>query len=94
MAFSYYIYYRVANADLAKAIVATMQASVQRATGIAGRVLLKRDDPSTWMEVYERVGDPEAFERCLAEAVLAHGFGKLLQPGSRRHVECFEEACA
>jgi hypothetical protein len=87
---SYYIYYRVAQPDRAQTLVRDIHAAVKRRTGIAGRVLRKRDDPATWMEIYEGVGDAAAFELDLAAVVDAANFAAVLESGGLRHMECFE----
>lgn len=92
--FSYYAYYRVARPDAADALVRGIFAEVRRRTGIAGRLLTRRDDPATWMEVYAGVEDPRAFEHSLAAAVLAADFAAVVESGSTRKTECFEDRCA
>ncbi len=94
MPLSYYVYYRVTQASQATALARELLAAMKQKTGIAGRLLRKRDDPATWMEIYEGVQDAPAFERSLAECVEAIRFTSVLQPGSTRHLECFEEPCA
>ncbi len=94
MPLSYYVYYRVGDASQATALANKLLAAMKRKTGIAGRLLRKRDDPATWMEIYEGVQDATAFERSLAECVEATQFTSVLQTGSARHLECFEEPCA
>ena len=94
MPFSYYVYYRVGETSQAPALARDLLAAIKKKTGIAGRLLRKRDDPATWMEIYEGVQDAPAFERSLAECVDALQFTSLLQSGIARHVECFEEPCA
>jgi hypothetical protein len=91
---SYYIYYRVAQPARARALVRDIQAALQSRTGIVGRLLMKREDPSTWMEIYEGVADASAFEQCLAAEVRAVDFAAVLECGNRRHMECFEARCA
>ena len=49
--------------------------------------LVRRDDPRTWMEIYEHVHDTRAFEAALAAAVLRHGVDAHVPDG--RHVESF-----
>jgi hypothetical protein len=90
---SYYVYYRVGDASQASALAHELLSAIKQQTGIAGRLLRKRDDPATWMEIYEGVQDAPAFERSLAECVEAIRFTGVLQSGSARHIECFEEPC-
>ncbi len=87
----YYIYYRIAleRADEAKRIVAAIQDEVLMKAGVRGRLLRRRDDPATWMEVYEDVAEEKAFVASLAAAVERHGFQRLLVPGSSRIAETF-----
>lgn len=92
--FSYFIYYRVAQPEQAQALVRRIQSVLKDQTGIQGHVLRKRDDPSTWMEIYQGVGDAGAFEQCLATAVQATNFATVLVAGGARHTECFEDSCA
>jgi len=88
---SYYVYYRVppGNAERARVAVATIQRELSDATGIAGRLLRRRDDEGTWMEIYESVSESAPFERKLAELVERHGLVALLAPGSSRKQEIF-----
>jgi hypothetical protein len=94
LSFSYYIYYRVAQPVQARKLVRLVQSALKNETGIDGRLLRKRDDPSTWMEIYEGVGDAGKFEQCLAAVLQATDFAAALATGSVRHMECFEDSCA
>jgi len=88
---SYYVYYRVppGNAAPARAAVGALQRELSEATGIGGRLLRRRDDETTWMEIYENVPDGSRFELKLAELVERHGILVLLAPGSSRMQEIF-----
>ena len=88
---SYYVYYRVpsANADRARQAVDALQRDLSSATGVAGRLMRRRDDESTWMEIYEDVPDGARFEAKLAELAERHGIPALLAPGSSRKHEIF-----
>lgn len=94
MAYSYYIYYRVApdKAAACEPIVKALLAAVERATGVAGRLLKKSSEPLLWMEAYEKVAEAEAekFEMELAGAAARLGVLDFLQPESARRTECFE----
>ena len=96
MSSAYYIYYRVASNHTASctAAVRKLLAAVRARTGIAGRMLTKRNEPLLWMEIYEQVTDEAQFEWELAEAVADAGIQHWLQPGSTRHTECFSENAA
>jgi hypothetical protein len=85
----YYIYYRVSekNADEAEHLVRSMQARLGCRSGMAGRLLKKRDDPGLWMEVYEQVANPEQFERLLNQAVDEFDLGMFID--GPRKMECF-----
>ena len=65
--------------------------AMRKATGVAGRLMKKRDEPNLWMEVYENVTDEARFEWELAEAVDHLKIQELLLPGTPRHLECFQE---
>jgi len=88
---SYYIYYRVpaANAVRARAAVSALQRELSDITGIGGRLLRRRDDGVTWMEIYEDVQDGTRFEAELAKLVERYGLAALLVPGSPRKQEVF-----
>ena len=91
MTTSYYVYYRVppANATRARRAVDALQRELSDATGITGRLMRRRDDESTWMEVYEDVPDGVRFEAKLAKLADRHGISGLLAPGSSRKQEIF-----
>ena len=84
----FYVWYAVTSdrSDAARAVAALI-AAVEDATGIAGRVLARRDDASTWMEIYENVGDAAAFERALDALARRHDVARF--SGGVRHVERF-----
>ena len=85
----YYIWYRVAG-DLAaaRAAVDALLADLFLHAGVAGRVLVRRDDPRTWMEVYEHVADVPLFERELAAGVARREVTRWAEDGAR-HIEPF-----
>jgi hypothetical protein len=94
MAFSFFIYYRVApeKAGACEPLIRKLMASVQEATGIQGRLLTKQGEPNLWMEVYECITDEAKFEWELAEIAGRLKVQDYLQPGTTRHVECFQDA--
>jgi quinol monooxygenase YgiN len=64
---NYYVYYRV-TPDRLKDLRATVKAlfdAVEKQCGVRGRWMHRRDDPTTYMEVYEEVKDEAAFEALL-----------------------------
>lgn len=85
----YYIYYRISEKDAAEAelLVRAMQARLACRSGVAGRLLKKRDEPGLWMEVYENVAKPQDFERQLDRAVDEFDLGMFID-GARK-LECF-----
>lgn len=89
MSLNYYIYYRVSpeNAGEAETLVRSMQARLACRSGVAGRLLKKRDETGLWMEVYENISAPERFERLLDQAVDEFDLGMFID-GTRK-MECF-----
>ena len=92
MTLGYYIYYRVAaeQSQRARTVIASLQEDVRERTGIRGRLLHRRDDPATWMEIYEGISDEQAFSASLCAAVDRCGFSGVLASGSRRVTEVFD----
>jgi len=88
---NFYIYYRVPaqNAERARAAVNALQRELFDIAGIDARLLRRRDDETTWMEIYENVQDGARFEAELAKLVERHGLAALLVPGSSRKQEVF-----
>jgi len=65
---NYYVYYRV-DAGKASALrpgVEQLFEKIHNRFGVRGRWMHRRDDPLTYMEVYEGVSDEAAFEALLA----------------------------
>ena len=64
---NYYVYYKVHQAELAalRALVDAMFRKIEKQTGVRGTWMHRRDDPLTYMEVYEGVKDEKAFEALL-----------------------------
>lgn len=91
MLLNYYIYYRVAPSETARAraVVGAVQSALHQDTGIHGRLLRRDDDPSTWMEIYEGVADPLRFEAALERLLAQHGFDGCMALDSHRHTERF-----
>ncbi len=90
----YYIYYRIRNAidaDDAQASVRAMQAALAKRTGVTGRLLRRAHDTMTWMEIYEGVTDPNAFEAALRAETESHRLDALVDTGGVRHIERFSE---
>ena len=64
---NYYVYYKIESARLAalRGLVDSLFKEIEKQTGIRGRWMHRRDDPLTYMEVYEDVKDEKAFEALL-----------------------------
>jgi len=82
----YYVYYRVdaARAGALRAQVDALLRAIESGCGVRGRWMRRRDDPSTFMEVYEGVRDEAAFEALLARESAPLGLD--------RHTERFRDA--
>lgn len=92
MSLVFYVYFKVApDAETrARELAQALVADVRRETGIAGTLLRRRDDPSTWMEVYLGVADGQAFEAVLRRLAEASDFQQVLKEGSTRRLEIFQ----
>jgi hypothetical protein len=64
---NYYVYYRLdpARVEALRATVVDIFDAIERAAGVRGRWMRRRDDAATYMEVYEGVRDAAAFEALL-----------------------------
>lgn len=80
---SYFVYYRVEASRLPglREDVERLFGAVERATGVRGRWMRRRDEPGTYMEVYEGVRDDSGFEALLEREAAGLGL--------ERHVERF-----
>jgi hypothetical protein len=84
----YFVWYRVqGDAAGARAALNAVVHDVALACAVTGRLFVRRDDPSTWMETWEPVVDPAAFEAALSTAVARHGLDAHV--AGERHVERF-----
>ena len=72
---NYYVYYRVdaERAGSLKAEIEKLLERIQKQSGARGRWMRRRDDPSTYMEVYEGVTDANAFEAFLEKETRTMG---------------------
>lgn len=64
---NYYVYYKVSpdrQGDV-RAAVHGLFSLVEKQFGVRGRWMRRRDDPTTYMEVYEGVADELGFEALL-----------------------------
>ena len=64
---NYYVYYKVAAGATGGSAGpgGAPFSSVEKQAGVRGRWMRRRDDPSTYMEVYEGVKDEAGFEALL-----------------------------
>jgi quinol monooxygenase YgiN len=72
---NYYVYYRIdaRRVDAFRLSVQDLFKAIERETGVRGRWMRRRDDPLTYMEVYEGVRDAAVFEALLERE--CKGFG-------------------
>ena len=80
---NYYVYYKVApgRVDELRRGIEELFSTIEKQCGVRGRWMRRRDDPATYMEVYEGVADERAFE-----ALIEREGAKL---GLQRRVERF-----
>jgi quinol monooxygenase YgiN len=64
---NYYVYYKVTpeRVEEVRARIEALLRAVEKQCGVRGRLMHRRDDPSTYMEVYEDVQEEAAFEALL-----------------------------
>jgi hypothetical protein len=91
MNYSLYIYYKVSpgREKSVRAAAQDLFKSIAAATGVEGRLSCRRDKPDTWMEVYEGIAEPDAFQTILNKELDRLRFADLLGPDSRRMTELF-----
>lgn len=78
---SFYVYYRV-EPDRLPALrqdIDRLFTTIEGATGVRGRWLRRRDDPATYMEVYESVRDERSFEALLEREAAALGLQRRVE---------------
>ncbi|MBV8032688.1 MAG: DUF4936 family protein [Betaproteobacteria bacterium] len=80
---NYYVYYKVEAGQLpsVRAWVDRFFRAAKERFKVDGRLLRRRDDPATYMEVYEGIADPDAFDAFLETEARVLGID--------RHVERF-----
>ena len=64
---NFYVYYKIRPDQLAelRPAVQRLFKTIEGKTGVRGRWMRRRDDPTTYMEVYEGVTDEAEFEQLL-----------------------------
>lgn len=85
----YYVYYKFdpARIEEVRRVVDALFREIHTATGLAGQWQRRRDDPSTFMEIYAGVADATAFDPILQSALEKAGFARL---GIPRITEIFQ----
>ena len=78
---NYYVYYRIPaeRAAQLRGLVSSMFEEIEKRCGVRGRWMRRRDDPSTYMEVYEGVQDEAAFEALLEREGARLGVARKLE---------------
>ncbi len=78
---NYYVYYRVEPAQLGELRVAIEKLfrTIERETGVRGRWMHRRDDPTTYMEVYEGVPDGAVFDALLEREAASLGLTRKVE---------------
>jgi hypothetical protein len=78
---NYYVYYKVEPARLSalRPAVRALMEKIPAQFGVRGRWMRRRDDPTTYMEVYEDVKDEPGFEAFLAHEAPPLGIERKLE---------------
>ena len=78
---NYYVYYKIDAAHLPniRLSVEVLFKKIKAEQGVQGRWMRRRDDSSTYMEVYEGVKDAQAFEALLEREGAKLGFARKLE---------------
>ena len=78
---NYYVYYRVdaGRLDVLRLFVQDLLKVMEQETGVRGRWMHRRDDPLTYMEVYEGVKDEAAFEKVLERETAKLGLERKIE---------------
>lgn len=88
---SIYVYYKVDPDRLRdlRDVLERLFTAIQRETGVRGYLQKRRDDPTTYLEVYPDVPDVPRFEALLARECGRLRIDRYLAPGAARRVEFF-----
>ena len=78
---NYYVYYKLDPQGLpaVRSRVSELFEKIERQFGVRGRWMRRRDDPTTYMEVYENVADDQAFEALLAREAASLGLERRVE---------------
>ena len=78
---NYYVYYKVKpeQVDALRPGVQALFSTLEKHCGVRGRWMRRRDDPGTFMEVYEDVKDEAGFEALLERESATLGLQRKLE---------------
>ena len=78
---NYYVYYKIEPSRLeeVRTAVEKLFAAMERRCSVRGRLMRRRDDPATYMEVYEGVSDEKAFEDVLLQTAKSFPFPRKVE---------------
>jgi IMP cyclohydrolase len=78
---SFFIYYRVDSGRLPalRHDVESLFGKIEAATGVRGRWMRRRDEPTTYMEIYENVRDGRSFEALLEQEAATLGLERRVE---------------
>ena len=78
---NYYVYYKLNAEQITRAssLVNELFEQIKQKFGVHGRWMRRRDDPSTYMEVYEGVKDGAAFEALMQSEAARFGVPRRLE---------------
>ena len=78
---NYYVYYRIdaARLNALRIEVRKLFGKIEVQCGVRGRWMRRRDDASTFMEVYEGVRDEQSFEAVLVREGAALGLERKVE---------------
>ena len=78
---NYYVYYRIdaARLDALGSSIQELFKVIELEIGVRGRWMRRRDEPATYMEVYEQVKDERAFEALLERESVKLGLERKIE---------------
>ena len=78
---NYYVYYKLSAEQVAPArlLVNELFEAIKQRFGVQGRWMRRRDDPTTYMEVYEGVRDGAEFEAMMQRESARFGVQRRLE---------------
>jgi hypothetical protein len=83
-----YVYFKLDEQPRVEVVqmLSIIQTELAASCGVSTRLMRRRDDADTWMEVYEGIADAEAFSAALQAGLQEHGWARF---GLARHEEWF-----